>query len=150
MNSQQFDNSEPARAQRMTEQETQAVIALWQQEQMEQGGLTNQPALPDVAEGLDISVEDARRLLEQVRSQRRRKKSCWRGSRPRPSWSRSVWPRKSANWPKSAASAPSCSGKGRRRARREIDGRAKPTADVLHELMTAVKKVTMGFIVASD
>ncbi len=70
MNSQQFDSSEPARAQRLTEQETQAVIALWQRERVEEGGLTNKSALPDVAEGLDIGVDDVRRLLDRVRALR--------------------------------------------------------------------------------
>lgn len=37
---------------------------------MEQTGLTDQPALPDVAEGLDIPVEEVQRLLAEVRAQR--------------------------------------------------------------------------------
>ena len=54
----------------MTAEEAQAVIALWQQERTEQTGLTDRPALPDVAEGLGIGVEDVQRLLEAVREQR--------------------------------------------------------------------------------
>ena len=57
------------RAQRMTADETRAVIALWQQERVEQTGLTNKSAVPDVAEGLDISVGDVQRLLTEVRAQ---------------------------------------------------------------------------------
>lgn len=70
MSLQQFDSSENERAQRMTEEETRAVIRRWQQEQVEQGGLTDKPALPDVAEGLNISLPDAHRLLDEVRAER--------------------------------------------------------------------------------
>ena len=56
--------------QRMTADESRAVIALWQQERVEQVGLTDQPAVPDVAEGLDIPVEEVQRLLDEVRAQR--------------------------------------------------------------------------------
>ncbi len=52
---------------RMTPDEAQAVIRLWQQEQADSGGLTNRPTLADLAEGLEIAPEDARRLLAQVR-----------------------------------------------------------------------------------
>ena len=58
------------RAQRMTAEESRAVIDLWQQEQTELVGLTDKPAVPDVAEGLDITVEDVQRLLSEVRSRR--------------------------------------------------------------------------------
>lgn len=60
----------PLRAQRMTADESQAVIALWQQECVETTGLTDKPAVPDVAEGLDVSVEDVQRLLSEVRARR--------------------------------------------------------------------------------
>ena len=60
----------PLRAQRMTAGEARAVIALWQQERVEQTGLTDKPAVPDVAEGLDISVENVQRLLQNVRAKR--------------------------------------------------------------------------------
>lgn len=52
---------------RMTPDEAQAVIRLWQQEQTDNGGLANRPTLADLAEGLDIAPEDARRLLAQAR-----------------------------------------------------------------------------------
>ncbi len=58
------------RAQRMTADESRAVIDLWQQERVEQTGLTDKPAVPDVAEGLDITVEDVQRLLQEVRAKR--------------------------------------------------------------------------------
>ena len=58
------------RAQRMTADESRAVIDLWQQERVEQTGLTDKPAVPDVAEGLDITVEDVQRLLNEVRVRR--------------------------------------------------------------------------------
>lgn len=58
------------RAQRMTADESRAVINLWQQERVEQTGLTDKPAVPDVAEGLDITVEDVQRLLNEVRAKR--------------------------------------------------------------------------------
>ena len=48
----------------MTADESRAVIDLWQQERVEQTGLTDKPAVPDVAEGLDITVEDVQRLLK--------------------------------------------------------------------------------------
>ncbi|MGI4791745.1 MAG: hypothetical protein ACRYFS_23230 [Janthinobacterium lividum] len=71
---QQFESSlEPGdnlRSQRMTADESRAVIDLWQQEQTELTGLTDKPAVPDVAEGLDISVEDVQRLLQTVRAKR--------------------------------------------------------------------------------
>ena len=68
MSLQQFQSDEPLRAQRMTADEARAVIDLWQQERTQQTGLTDKPAVPDVAEGLDISVEDVQRLLEEVRT----------------------------------------------------------------------------------
>lgn len=52
---------------RMTPNEAQAIIALWQQEQTDNGGLSNRPSLNDVAESLNIAAENARRLLAQVR-----------------------------------------------------------------------------------
>ena len=58
------------RTQRMTAAESRAVIDLWQQERVEQTGLTDCPAVPDVAEGLDITVEDVQRLLQEVRARR--------------------------------------------------------------------------------
>jgi hypothetical protein len=66
---QPLDNSN-LRAQRMTADESRAVIELWQQEQTELTGLTDKPAVPDVAEGLDITVEDVQRLLQNVRARR--------------------------------------------------------------------------------
>ncbi len=58
------------RTPRMTTAESRAVIDLWQQERVEQTGLTDRPAVPDVAEGLDITVEDVQRLLSEVRARR--------------------------------------------------------------------------------
>lgn len=58
------------RTQRMTAAESRAVIDLWQSERVEQTGLTDRPALPDVAEGLDITIEDVQRLLTEVRARR--------------------------------------------------------------------------------
>jgi len=58
------------RTQCLTADESRAVIARWQQERVEQTGLTDRPALPDVAEGLDIPVEEVQRLLAEVRAQR--------------------------------------------------------------------------------
>ena len=55
--------------QRMTADEARAVIDLWQQERVEQTGLTDHPTVPDVAEGLDIPVEEVQRLLVEVRAQ---------------------------------------------------------------------------------
>ena len=60
----------PPRAQRMTADESRAVIDLWQQERIEAAGLTDRPAVPDVAEGLEISAEDVERLLAEVRARR--------------------------------------------------------------------------------
>jgi hypothetical protein len=64
------ENQEPLRSQRMTEDEARAVIGLWQQEKTDSGGLTTSPAVPDVAEGLDIGIADVQRLLAQVRARR--------------------------------------------------------------------------------
>lgn len=64
------DTGSPLRAQRMTADESRAVIDLWQSERVEQTGFTDKPAIPDVAEGLDISVEDVQRLLREVRARR--------------------------------------------------------------------------------
>ena len=58
------------RTQRLTADESRAVIARWQQERVEQTGLTDRPAVPDVAEGLDIPVEEVQRLLAEVRALR--------------------------------------------------------------------------------
>jgi len=60
----------PLRSQRMTADEAKAVIDLWQRERDEQTGLTDRPAVPDVAEGLDIGVEDVQRLLAEIRERR--------------------------------------------------------------------------------
>ena len=60
----------PLRAQRMTADEARSVIDQWQKERVEQTGLTDRPAVPDVAEGLDIPVEEVQRLLVEVRAQR--------------------------------------------------------------------------------
>ena len=54
----------------MTADESRAVIDLWQRERVEQTGLTDHPAVPDVAEGLDIPVEEVQRLLAEVRVRR--------------------------------------------------------------------------------
>jgi len=71
----QYDNpnvpgNDSLRTQRMTADEAASVIALWQQERVEQTGLTDRPAVPDVAEGLDIPVEEVQRLLAEIRRQR--------------------------------------------------------------------------------
>ena len=67
---QPLETGDNLRTQRMTADESRAVIALWQQEQTELTGLTDKPAVPDVAEGLDITLEDVQRLLSEVRAQR--------------------------------------------------------------------------------
>lgn len=54
----------------MTADESCAVIDQWQRERVEQTGLTDRPAVPDVAEGLDIPVEEVQRLLGEVRALR--------------------------------------------------------------------------------
>jgi len=63
-------SSNALRTQRLSPDEARAVIDLWQAEQVEQTGLTDRPAVPDVAEGLDLSVEDVQRLLAEVRTRR--------------------------------------------------------------------------------
>jgi len=68
--SEQPGHGSDLRTQRMTADESRAVIALWQQERVEQTGLTDKPAVPDVAEGLDITVEDVQCLLQEVRAKR--------------------------------------------------------------------------------
>ncbi len=74
MNSRLPESQDPApiplRAQRMTADEAKSVIDLWQRERDAQTGLTDRPAVPDVAEGLDIGVEDVQRLLAEVRERR--------------------------------------------------------------------------------
>ena len=67
---QPVDSTASPRTERMTAAESRAVIALWQQERTEQTGLTDRPAVPDVAEGLNITVEDVQRLLSEVRARR--------------------------------------------------------------------------------
>jgi len=63
-------SSNALRTQRLSPDEARAVIDLWQAEQVEQTGLTDRPAVPDVAEGLDLSVEDVQQLLAEVRTRR--------------------------------------------------------------------------------
>lgn len=71
LNAQQPANDDqPLRSQRLTEDETRAVIALWQQEQVESGGLTTRPSVPDMAEGLGIGTDDVQRLLSQIREKK--------------------------------------------------------------------------------
>ena len=65
------------RTQRMTADESRAVIDLWQQERTEQTGLTDRPAVPDAAEGLDIRVEDVQRLLTEVRARRQQEEHAF-------------------------------------------------------------------------
>jgi len=52
---------------RMSRDEARAVIDLWQQGRL---GLNDLPSVPDVAEGLDISVEEVQQLLAEVRAAR--------------------------------------------------------------------------------
>lgn len=78
---QQPDSNTSPRAQRMTAAESRAVIALWQQERTEQTGLTDRPAVPDVAEGLDITVEDVQRLLMEVRARRQQEEQSFMAER---------------------------------------------------------------------
>ncbi len=66
----QAASSNALRSQRLSPDEARAVIDLWQAELVEQTGLTDRPAVPDVAEGLDLSVEDVQRLLAEVRTRR--------------------------------------------------------------------------------
>lgn len=67
---QPVDSTASSRTQRMTAAEARAVIDLWQQERVEQTGLTDRPAVPDVAEGLEITVENVQRLLMEIRARR--------------------------------------------------------------------------------
>ncbi len=67
---QPVDGIASPRTQRMTAEESRAVIDLWQSERVEQTGLSDRPAVPDVAEALDITVEDVQRLLSEVRTRR--------------------------------------------------------------------------------
>lgn len=91
----------PPRTQRMTADESRAVIALWQQERVEQTGLTDHPAVPDVAEGLDIPVEEVQRLLGESGRGGWKKSACWHRNR---SCRKSVWQRRSVGWLKSGVS----------------------------------------------
>lgn len=70
MSSEHSLNEEPIRSGRMTPEEARAVIGLWQQGQSERLGMIDLPSVPDVAEGLDITVEEVHRLLEEVRAAR--------------------------------------------------------------------------------
>lgn len=70
MSSEHFQTEEPIRSGRMTPEEARAVIGLWQQGQSERLGMIDLPSVPDVAEGLDITVEEVHRLLEEVRAAR--------------------------------------------------------------------------------
>ena len=60
-------DEEPLRAERMTEEEAQKIVHLWAENQRESqsGG----PTVKDIAEGLEIPTQEARRLLQQVREQ---------------------------------------------------------------------------------
>lgn len=55
---------------RMSRDEARAVIDLWQQGQSERLGMIDLPSVPDVAEGLDVSVDEVHRLLLEVRAAR--------------------------------------------------------------------------------
>lgn len=70
----QFQEEEPPiPPQRLSAEEARAVIGLWQQRRDAEGGQVDLPSIPDVAEGLDISVEDAARLLGEVRARQAQK-----------------------------------------------------------------------------
>ena len=102
----QYDNPnphepDPLRTQRMTADEAKSVIALWQQERVEQTGLTDRPAVPDVAEGLDVPVEEVQHLLAEVRARRAEKEAALAAEdrelsevqRRRTHWQRKIVPR---------------------------------------------------------
>lgn len=65
---QRFDDENTPPTERVTDDERRAVITRWQ----EQRGFapSDEATLPDVAEGLDISVADAARLLAEIRAER--------------------------------------------------------------------------------
>lgn len=54
--------------QRMTACEVTAVVRLWAKRQEERERRAGEPTIADVAEGLDISLEEAYALLQEVRS----------------------------------------------------------------------------------
>jgi len=64
----QFQSEESAPAPRLSSDEARAVIALWQERRYAQDGMVDLPAVADVAEGLDISLPEAERLVGEVRS----------------------------------------------------------------------------------
>ncbi len=71
---QQFENEPqqhqplPSGTQRVTLDETQAMIRLWQERQ--DADFSDLPAVADIAEGLNISGAEAEQLLAEVRAQR--------------------------------------------------------------------------------
>jgi hypothetical protein len=66
MNQQQFQE-QPGRH-TMTQEEAKAVVALWLEERGEREGVDAGPTTGDVAEALDITPGEARRLLRSVRT----------------------------------------------------------------------------------
>lgn len=73
---QQFENQPqpetqpPSQAQRITLDEAQAMIRLWQERS--DADFSALPAVVDIAEGLNISVVEAEQLLAEVRAQRQK------------------------------------------------------------------------------
>ena len=70
MNRQQLIHDGTLRGERITDEEARDVIALWTREHVVAGGADAPATTTDVAEGLDISVGEAQRLLAEVRTRR--------------------------------------------------------------------------------
>jgi hypothetical protein len=64
-----IQDEEALKHERVTEEEAQQIVHLWAENQRESqsGG----PTVKDIAEGLEIPTHEARRLLQQVRDQRK-------------------------------------------------------------------------------
>jgi len=65
-----FEDSDELRAQRMTDEEAQAVVALWAEREAERERQSQLPRVSDVAAGLGIPAEEAAALLREVRERR--------------------------------------------------------------------------------
>ncbi len=64
---QRFEDEEALRREHMTDEEARAVVELWAETEKERERRKSMPSVADLAEGLQVPVEEAHALLAQVR-----------------------------------------------------------------------------------
>lgn len=70
MQQHRFVDEETMRREHMTDDEARAVVELWAEKERDRERLASMPSVADMAEGLQVPVEEASALLAQVRQRR--------------------------------------------------------------------------------